>query len=258
MLFYVWRTKRYVLHSGDCRFDISVFGKHEQLVKVIKGGQLDFLHLDTTYCDPKYDFPRQKDVLAGVVEAARQEDRRTRGRCLFFFGTYSIGKERVFLAVAAALNLHIYADRRKIDILRQLGMPDLEKRLVDRPANARVHVVSMRSLSPDGVRAHAIKAGMNRSFIGSGLVVVFRPTGWSFRPGAGGGDGVRRSVRSADQAITFDVAYSEHSSFAELSEFVRFAQPARIFPTVNARSKEDSERLCSLLGHKDRALRKIT
>lgn len=258
MLFYVWRTKRYVLHSGDCRFDIGVFSKHEQLVKVIKDGQLDFLHLDTTYCNPKYDFPRQKDVLAGVVEAARQEDRRTRGRCLFFFGTYSIGKERVFLAVANALDLHIYADKRKMGILRQIGMPDLQKRLVDRPANARVHVVPMRNLSPDGVRAHATKAGMNRKFIGSGLVIVFRPTGWSFRPGADGGNGVRRSVRAADQAITFDVAYSEHSSFAELSEFVKFAHPARIFPTVNARSKEDSERLCRLLGHVDRALRKIT
>jgi DNA cross-link repair 1A protein len=258
MLFYVWRTKRYVLHSGDCRFDLDVFSKHEQLVKVIKAGQLDFLHLDTTYCDPRYVFPHQRDVLARVVDAAQRENKRTGGRCIFFFGSYSIGKERVFLAVADALNLHIYADKRKMGILRQVGMPSLQKRLVDRPADARVHVLPMRNLSPDGVRTHATRAGMNRKFIGSGLAIVFRPTGWSFRPSeGGGGDGVRRSVRAADQSITFDVAYSEHSSFVELAEFVKFANPARILPTVNARSKDESDRLCRLLGHKDRPLRKI-
>jgi DNA cross-link repair 1A protein len=260
MLFHVRRTRRWVLHSGDCRFDPSLFSRHGKLASVAADGALDFLHLDTTYCDPRYAFPRQRDVLAGVVSAARREDARTGGRCLFFFGAYTVGKERVFLSVAAALDLHIYAGPRKLGILRQLDMPELRARLVDQPADARVHVLPMGRLTPDGVRAHAAAAGMSRKFIGSGLAVVFRPTGWTYRGGGGGGGGdggVRRTVRGADQAVLYEVAYSEHSSFSELREFVTFARPARILPTVNARTREDADRLCALLGHADRPLRAL-
>lgn len=252
MLFHVWSTKRFVLHCGDCRFDLSTFSRYKKLAQVIEGNQLDYLFLDTTYCNPSYTFPHQDHVLAEVVCAARDEDRRTRGRCLFFFGTYSIGKEKVFFAVAEALNLNIYANERKRSILNccEFGSR-LSSRLVSNPGQARVHVVPMRSLSADGLREYASRNKLNKSFIGCGLAVVFRPTGWTFK---GEGTGVRRASRSTDQAITYEVAYSEHSSFEELQGFVRWSRPARLIPTVNARSAADADKLKALLAHKDRPL----
>lgn len=270
-LFYVWKTKRYTLHCGDCRYDPAVFLQHAHLVNVITRGKLDYLFLDTTYADPRYSFPPQETILENAVAAARREDARTRHRCLYFFGTYSIGKEKVFLAVAEALDLHIYADKRKRGLLAQLGFGErLSSRMVSEPGQARVHVVSMRHLSAEGLSFYTRRAKMNRAFVGSGLAVVFRPTGWSFR---GGGEsstgaarqigaasstpvlvGVRRYVRGADQAISYELAYSEHSSFRELQEFVAWAHPARVIPTVNARSREDADRLRDLLGHSDRPL----
>jgi DNA cross-link repair 1A protein len=260
ILFYVWRTKRYVLHTGDCRFDPDVFSSYSVLVDVIAKRQLDFLHLDTTYADPRYSFPLQRDILGGVVEAARREDHRTRHRCLFFFGTYSIGKEKVFFAVAEALNLHIYADKRKRGILEQLGFgPRLDKRLVSDPGQARIHVISMSSLSTDGLRTYTKRSGLNRSFVGQGLAVVFRPTGWSFRGNTHDScdKGIRRTVRGGDQAVTYEVAYSEHSSFSELKAFVAWARPTRLIPTVNVRTASQADSLRLLLDHKDQALRAI-
>lgn len=273
LLFRVWRTGRWVLHTGDCRFDREVFGQHSQLVDVIRSGQLDYLHLDTTYCDARYAFPRQRDVVSAVVAAAQRENTRTRGRCLFFFGTYSIGKERVFLAVADALNLRIFAGKRKRSILSQLGFgARVQKRLVETPGEARVHVMPMRQLSPDELRSYATRNHLRADFIGRGLAIVFRPTGWAFQQGAqvaaAGMDGqtgisasdvdslqVRGVSRSADQAMFYNVPYSEHSSFSELKEFVQWAKPARILPTVNARSADDAKRLCQLLGHVDKPMR---
>lgn len=255
MLFYVWRTKRYILHSGDCRFDPRVFEKHGKLVDIVRAGLLDYLHLDTTYCDPKYVFPHQDTILAKVVAAARKENDRTRGQCIFFFGTYSIGKEKVFLAVAEALNLKIFASPRKRSILKCLHLgPSLTDRLVERANEARVHVVSMFDIGPERLGNYALRNSLNRSFIGRGLAIVFHPTGWSFR---GGSEGLRMINRMDDQAMLYHVAYSEHSSFEELCAFVNWAKPARLIPTVNARSMEHAQELCRLLGHVDKSLRSV-
>lgn len=254
-LFRVWNTRRWVLHTGDCRFEREIFERHEKIVEVINGDGLDFLFLDTTYCDPRYVFPRQKLVLECVVEAAREEDRRTRGRCLFFFGTYSIGKERVFLAVAEALGLHIYAGKRKKGILEQCGFGKrLSDRLVSSAGQARVQIVSMRALSAEGLRKYAEMNKLNTSFIGRGLAIVFRPTGWSFK---GNGAAPRRSNRTSDQAMFYEVPYSEHSSYEELKEFTEWSKPRRLVPTVNARSSEQGNRLRELLGHVDKPLRPL-
>lgn len=256
ILFYVWKTKRYCLHTGDCRFDAAVFERHQLLSKLIAHRHLDFLYLDTTYANPRYTFPSQEKVLRSVVEAAVKEDERTRHRCVYFFGTYSIGKEKVFLAVAEAMNLHIYTDKRKRGLLSQLGFGSrLDSRLVASPEQARIHVVSMLGLCPDGLRAYCKRVGMNRSFVGSGLAVVFRPTGWTFQNEKN--RSLARAVRGADQAVTYNVAYSEHSSFLELKQFVAWARPSRLIPTVNVKCARDVAKLRVLLEHDERDLRPV-
>lgn len=254
-LFHVWQTKRYVLHTGDCRFDPAVFNRHEKLVGVVREGHLDYMHLDTTYCNPQHVFPHQASVLEQVVSAAREEDKRTKGQCLYFFGTYSIGKEKVFLAVAEALNLKIFTGKRKRGILEQCGFGSrLTDRLVSSAGDARVQVVSMRALSADGLREYAVRNKLNTSFIGRGLAIAFKPTGWTFR---GDPTKPRRVNRSVDQAMLYEVAYSEHSSYEELVAFVKWSKAARIIPTVNARSSEEANNLRKLLGHNEKPLRQV-
>lgn len=254
-LFHVWQTKRYVLHTGDCRFDPVLFNQHEKLVEVVTEDHLDYMHLDTTYCNPQYVFPYQTSVLEQVVSAAKEENKRTKGQCLYFFGTYSIGKEKVFLAVAEALNLKIFTGKRKRGILEQCGFGSrLSDRLVNSAGDARVQVVSMRSLSADGLREYAIRNKLNTSFIGRGLAIAFKPTGWTFR---GDPTKPRRVNRSADQAMLYEVAYSEHSSYEELVAFVKWSKAARIIPTVNSRSSEEASNLRKLLGHIEKPLRHV-
>jgi DNA cross-link repair 1A protein len=59
--------------------------------------RLNGLFLDTTYCDPEYSFPPQEACVQAVVKTAKYYSRDP--SILFLFGTYTIGKERVFMEV---------------------------------------------------------------------------------------------------------------------------------------------------------------
>eukprot|EP00171_Calliarthron_tuberculosum_P017232 IDg17232t1 len=231
LLFRVWASGEWVLHSGDCRFEKTHFAAHAQLRRVIETRALGTLYLDTTYAGDGHNFPPQRVVLEEVAAAVRLEDARTSGRAQFFVGSYTIGKERVALAVARALDARIFADTRKRALLRASDLgADFDNRITMRAAEARVHIVAMSALSADGVRKHASRSKMDTSFIGRALAIIVKPTGWSFRPGSDAA--VRRSLRTADNAVVLDVAYSEHSSLSELRQFMEWAKPRRIVPTV--------------------------
>lgn len=87
------------MSAGDCRLVPAMQG-HPAL-QALRGKAT--LILDTTYCDPRYTFPSQQEVLAYALRAFAAES-SANPRTLFLFGTYTIGKERLFLEVARAAN----------------------------------------------------------------------------------------------------------------------------------------------------------
>ena len=63
-------------------------------------------------------------------------------------GTYTIGKERVFLALAEALGSKICVSKEKKSILNCLEWPELQSLLTTDPLTACVHVLPMKKLNP--------------------------------------------------------------------------------------------------------------
>jgi DNA cross-link repair 1A protein len=55
----------------------------------LQESHIDTLILDTTYCNPQYNFPKQETVVQFVVDAIQAEAFNT--RTLFLIGTYNIG-----------------------------------------------------------------------------------------------------------------------------------------------------------------------
>ena len=67
--------------------------------------KVDLLYLDTTYCKPEYDFPSQTDVIDKTVAMVKKHIKKhVHSRVLICVGSYTIGKERIFTAIADALN----------------------------------------------------------------------------------------------------------------------------------------------------------
>ncbi|KAL9624809.1 MAG: hypothetical protein Q9204_007839, partial [Flavoplaca sp. TL-2023a] len=74
----------------------------------------------------------------GDVKTVMETDnRKRRGRLLVIVGTYSIGKERICLGVAKALNSKIYATPNKQKICAALEDPELMSRLTSDPLEAQ-------------------------------------------------------------------------------------------------------------------------
>ncbi|KAF8657812.1 hypothetical protein HU200_059974 [Digitaria exilis] len=76
------------------------------------------------------------------------------------------------------------------------------------------------------------------------LIVAFCPTGWAFGKGKKKTPGKRWQQGSI---IRYEVPYSEHSSFTELQEFVKFISPEHIIPSVNNDGPESADAMLAQL-----------
>lgn len=188
-----------------------------------------------------------------------------RQRLLVICGTYSIGKERICLAIAKALNSKIFASPGKIKICKQLDMPELTERLTSNPLDAQVHMQMLME-----IRAETLQEYLNGYKPHFSRIVGFRPSGWNFRPtstkavGAntppstipteqivhGKGWRTRFGYKdfvaqrgSTGEAMCFGVPYSEHSSFRELAMFIMSLRIEKVIPTVNVGSDQSRTRM---------------
>ena len=229
-----------VLHTGDFRWCDRKHGGHH----LLKNLQIDTLMLDTTYCNSKWVFPPQHEVIDTLCSFAQQH-LKTSPKTLFVCMSYHIGKEKLYFALAERNNMKIWASESKKKVLRLLDLPEKWMTLLtDNPNDAQVHISSMRHQKYPESWEEEIRSTPWSD------VILIRPTGWTFRSSLPGRNMVSpRPVSSRVQMI--GIPYSEHSSFSELQSCVRTLKPRRLIPTVNAETPEKSrvliDRLCQFM-----------
>lgn len=212
-----------ILHSGDCRLASTLLPQLPQLEAV--RGAVDLI-LDTTYCDPQYTFPTQAEALNFAVDAVKAE--AFNPKTLFLFGSYTIGKERLYLQAAKVLGCKIYVSATKKKILDCLDLPPDEAALLTTDdSETNLHAVPLWMISQKHM-AKTLKYYRGRFT----NVVGFQPTGWTHTRDTTSTKAGRR--RQKGTLITYQVPYSEHSSFSELKEFVQWLRPRSIIPSVNS------------------------
>jgi DNA cross-link repair 1B protein len=83
-----------ILHTGDFRF-------HEKMLECtkLKDVTIDILYLDTTYANPKFNFPSQENALVEVKEIVEKYPNHR-----IVFGLDSLGKEELVLQIARMCN----------------------------------------------------------------------------------------------------------------------------------------------------------
>uniref|UniRef100_A0A0E0FRD0 DNA ligase n=2 Tax=Oryza TaxID=4527 RepID=A0A0E0FRD0_ORYNI len=238
-------AERYV-HTGDFRFSQSMITE-PNLLEFIGA---DAVFLDTTYCNPKFTFPPQKESLEYVVNSikrVKEESRASGERVLCLIATYVVGKERILLEIARRCGCKIHVDSRKMEILTLLGIGGEDGVFTEDAAATDVHVTGWNILGetwpyfrPNFVKMKEImvERGYNKA-------VGFVPTGWMYETKKEG-----FAVRTKDSLEIHLVPYSEHSSYNELRDYVKFLHPKRVIPTVGLDGgKLDSKEAFALQKH---------
>lgn len=217
-------------------------------------GMVNFVQKDATQIKAE---PNESSVY--FTKSTKNVTKKTRGRLLVIVGTYSIGKERICLGVARALNSKIYASPNKQKICAALEDPELNARLTSDPLEAQVHMQMLMEIRAETLADYL--SGFKPHF---SRIVGFRPSGWNYRPPQGratdspavqtvlhsSGWQSHYSMRdlvpqrgSTREAHCFGVPYSEHSSFRELTLFCCALRIDRIIPTVNVGSAKSREKM---------------
>ncbi|QIW97178.1 hypothetical protein AMS68_002696 [Peltaster fructicola] len=207
------------------------------------------------------DLKLETAPLTTQQKLSSNQSQATRGRLLVVVGTYSIGKERICLGIARALNSKIWAPTGKQRIVRALKDPELDALMTTDPREAQVHMTPLFE-----IRAETLDDYLKDYWPHFTRAVGFRPSGWTYSPPTSrftdsptvqtvlhsdnwkSTFSMRELVPqrgSTSRASCFGVPYSEHSSFRELTMFCCALRIDKIIPTVNVGSAKSREKMKS-------------
>ncbi|XP_004579866.2 DNA cross-link repair 1A protein [Ochotona princeps] len=212
-----------MLHTGDFRADPSM-----ERSPLLAGQKVHTLYLDTTYCSPEYTFPSQQEVIQFAISTAF-EAVTLNPRVLVVCGTYSIGKEKVFLAIADVLGSKVGMSQEKYKTLQCLKSPEINSLITTDMCSSLVHVLPMMQINFKGLQSHLKKFGEKYDEI-----LAFRPTGWTHSNKLTRITDVIPQIKG--NISIYGIPYSEHSSYLEMKRFVQWLKPQKIIPTVNVGS----------------------
>lgn len=111
------------------------------------------LYLDTTYLSTKYCFKDQWESVSDAVREVKTFLGRNIGRnVLIVCGSYLVGKEKVWLELAARTGFRVWTEpnrRKAVDAVAVECPLQTRGVIVDDPRDAQIHVLSMGKLAYD-------------------------------------------------------------------------------------------------------------
>ena len=262
IILFLFDTGQKVIHTGDFRWNRQLLSASflSDLAKTPTNPKNLIVYLDTTYCDPQYNFPPQDKTILSVLDCVQNEienddndikNKVTDKKTLFVFGAYGIGKERVFMSVAANLNMKVYVEPSRYKAMMCFNDWSTQEKamLTTNPNISNIWVVPMNKINFNSLTKLKFKKGQHCK-----RVVAFQPTGWTFTQASNAEPALHTKTSNTesqntakvinsesllvlrsnprDNNIIYSVPYSEHSSFGEIIDFVRIFKPHKIIPTV--------------------------
>ncbi|NXW79128.1 DCR1B exonuclease, partial [Hirundo rustica] len=183
-----------ILYTGDFRYTSTMQGE-----LALKGRHIDRLYLDNTHCHPQRALPSRALATRQVARLIRAHPQHH-----VVIGVYTLGKETLLVELALEFSTWVVVSPWRLEQMRLLELPDVFTaeegagwiRAVDVAEIRWDTLVSWNKLHP---------------------TIAIIPTG--------------RPVKVTHPKIHV-IPYSDHSSFMELREFVKWLKPCSVVPIV--------------------------
>ncbi|KAM9217449.1 5' exonuclease Apollo [Leptosomus discolor] len=183
-----------ILYTGDFRYTSAMQGE-----PALRGRHIDRLYLDNTHCHPHRPLPSRQHALRQAAHVIRMHPQHH-----VVIGVYSLGKETLLVDLAVEFRTWVVVSPWRLEQMRLLELPDVFTteegagwiRAVDIAEIRWDTLVSWNMLHP---------------------TIAILPTG--------------RPVKVTHPNI-HPIPYSDHSSFSELCEFVKWLKPCSVIPIV--------------------------
>ncbi|XP_074644130.1 5' exonuclease Apollo-like [Tubulanus polymorphus] len=193
-----------VLYTGDFRYTEAMFGVDSPLSS---SPQIDTLYLDNTYNDIKCKFPKRSVAKREVLKLVNEHSNSRR-----VIAMNDIGKEDLIEEIAKQTNERIHIAAHRYELYQAIDLPDIFT------IDEFYHCVSL--VPKWKVSVKAIE-NWNREQ----RTIVIYPTALF--------EGLDCNLFSKCSEFVHIVAFSDHSSYDELHQFVQRVKPKEIIPIVN-------------------------
>ncbi|NXP16809.1 DCR1B exonuclease, partial [Scytalopus superciliaris] len=183
-----------ILYTGDFRYTSSMQGE-----PLLRGRHIDRLYLDNTHCHPERALPSRQ---LATHQAARLI--RAHPRHHVVIGVYTLGKEALLVDLAVEFGTWVVVSPWRLEQMRLLELPDV---FTAEEGAGWIRAVDVAEIRWDSLVAwNALHP-----------TIAILPTG--------------RPVKVTHPNI-HPIPYSDHSSFSELCEFVKWLKPCSVIPIV--------------------------
>lgn len=136
-------TKECILHTGDFR---AWHGMESE--PIFWNNTINTIYLDTTYLSDKYSFCTQYESIEKAIDLIEKFNVKHAGkRILYICGSYIVGKENFWCALAEKYNMKVWAEGNRAKALKAINKEEINRLLVNDPHEANMHVVAIGKLT---------------------------------------------------------------------------------------------------------------
>ncbi|XP_027515789.1 5' exonuclease Apollo [Corapipo altera] len=185
-----------ILYTGDFRYTSSMQGE-----PLLRGRRIDRLYLDNTHCHPRRALPSRQLATRQAARLIRAHPHHH-----VVIGVYTLGKEALLVDLAVEFSTWVVVSPWRLEQMRLLELPDV--------FTAEEGAGWIRAVDVAEIRWDTL---VTWNMLHPTIAIL--PTG--------------RPVKVTHPKI-HPIPYSDHSSFSELCEFVKWLKPCSIIPIVKS------------------------
>ncbi|XP_049688128.1 5' exonuclease Apollo isoform X3 [Accipiter gentilis] len=183
-----------ILYTGDFRYTSAMQGE-----PALRDRHIDRLYLDNTHCHPQRPLPSRQHATRQAAHVIRAHPRHQ-----VVIGVYSLGKETLLVDLAVEFSTWVVVSPWRLEQMRLLELPDV---FTDEEGAGWIRAVDITEIRWDTL--------VSWNMLHPTIAIL--PTG--------------RPVKVTHPNI-HPIPYSDHSSFSELCEFVKWLKPCSVIPIV--------------------------